>query len=33
VIAVALGYPDWDSPINSFKTPRESLDAFVRWID
>jgi len=32
-IAVALGYPDWDSPVNSFKTPRESLDQFVRWID
>ncbi len=33
VIAVALGYPDWDSPVNSFKTPRETVDQFVRWID
>ncbi len=33
VIAVALGYPDWDSPVNSFKTPRDSVDQFVRWID
>jgi nitroreductase len=33
VIAVALGYPDMDSPVNSFKIPRESLNSFVRWID
>lgn len=33
VIAVALGYPDWDSPVNSFKTPRDSVGQFVRWID
>ena len=33
VIGVALGHPDWESPINQFKSPRETLDAFVRWID
>ncbi len=34
VIGVALGYADWESPVNKFKTPREeSLDSFVRWID
>jgi len=33
VIGVALGYPDWDSPVNRFKTPREGLDSFVKWID
>jgi nitroreductase len=33
VIGVALGYPDPESPINSFKTPREGLDSFVRWIE
>jgi len=33
VIGVALGYPDWDSPLNNFKTPRDSLDNFVKWID
>jgi nitroreductase len=34
VVGVALGYPDWESPVNKFKTPREeSLDSFVRWID
>jgi nitroreductase len=33
VIGVALGYPDLESPVNRFKTPRDSLDSFVRWID
>ncbi len=33
VIGVALGYPDEDSPINRFKSPREGLASFVRWID
>jgi len=33
VIGVALGYPDWDSPINRFKSPRDELSKFTRWID
>lgn len=33
VIGIALGHPDWDSPLNKFKTPRDSLDNFVRWIE
>ncbi|HOF58408.1 MAG TPA: nitroreductase [Syntrophorhabdaceae bacterium] len=33
VIGIALGYPDWDSPLNNFKTPRDSLDNFIKWID
>jgi len=33
VIGIALGHPDWDSPVNKFKTLRESLDNFVRWIE
>lgn len=33
VIGIALGYPDLDSPANEFKTPRDSLDSFVRWFD
>jgi nitroreductase len=33
VIGVALGYPDLESPANEFKTPRDSLDSFVRWFD
>ena len=33
VIGIALGYGDSDSPVNQFKTPRDSLDQFVKWID
>jgi len=33
VIGIAMGYPDWTNPINEFKTPRDSIDSFVRWID
>ena len=32
VIGVALGYPDWDSPVNSFKIPRDALKEVTRWI-
>jgi nitroreductase len=33
VIGVAIGYPDLSNPINSFKTERDPLNSFVRWID
>jgi nitroreductase len=33
VIGIALGYPDEKSPINRFKSPRDDLEKFVRWID
>ncbi len=33
VIGVALGYKDPASPINFFKSPRDDLGTFVRWID
>jgi nitroreductase len=33
VIGIALGYPDQENPINRFKSYRENLDKFVRWID
>jgi len=33
VIGVALGYPDWDVPINQFKSQRDNLEKFIRWID
>jgi nitroreductase len=33
VIAVALGYPDPESPLNRFKAPRDDLGSFVRWIE
>ena len=33
VIGVAFGSPDWDAPINRFKSSRETLDTFARWIE
>lgn len=33
VIGVALGYPDPNSPINQFKSPRDHLENFLRWIE
>jgi nitroreductase len=33
VIAVALGYPDPESPINLFTSPRDTIDKFVKWRD
>jgi nitroreductase len=29
---VSLGYPDWDSPANAFRTSRDEVDDFCRWI-
>jgi nitroreductase len=33
VIGVALGYADWNVPINRFKSQRDHLEKFIRWID
>jgi nitroreductase len=33
VIGVALGYPDWEVPVNRFKSQRDELEKFVRWIE
>jgi nitroreductase len=33
VIGIALGIPDQAIPINRFKSYRESLEKFVRWIE
>ncbi len=33
VIGIAIGYPDWDSPYNQYKSKREDLDTLVRWAD
>jgi nitroreductase len=33
VIGVALGYADWSVPINRFKSQRDPLENFIRWID
>lgn len=31
VIGIALGYPDWDAPVNRFPRERVSLDQQVHW--
>jgi nitroreductase len=33
VIGIALGIPDQESPINRFKSYREDLEKFTRWIE
>ncbi len=33
VVGAALGYPDWESPINRFKSYRETLEKVVRWVE
>ena len=33
VIGVALGLPDWTSPVNRFASSREGLATMVRWIE
>ena len=33
IIGIALGYPDWGNPVTHYKSSRESLDKFVRWIE
>ncbi|MCL4503386.1 MAG: nitroreductase [Deltaproteobacteria bacterium] len=33
VVGLALGYPDLDHPANAFRTEREPLETFVRWIE
>jgi nitroreductase len=32
VLGVALGYPDWENPINQFKSSRENPTDVIRWI-
>jgi len=33
VIGVALGHPDFSNPINRFKSQRDGIENFIRWID
>jgi nitroreductase len=33
IIGIALGYPDPKSPINRFKSFRDDLDKFVKWVE
>ncbi len=32
ITSLALGYPDEESPINSFKATRDDFDSFVEWV-
>ncbi len=31
IVAIAVGYPQWDFPANDFRSERESLDSMVTW--
>jgi nitroreductase len=31
IIAIAIGYPDWEFPANSVETAREPLDDITTW--
>jgi nitroreductase len=31
ILGIAIGYPDWDHPINQFRTERESLENIATW--
>jgi len=31
VLGIAIGYPDWDNPINQFRTEREPLQNIATW--
>jgi nitroreductase len=30
-LGIAIGYPDWENPVNQRYTQRESLDSITRW--
>jgi len=31
VLGIAIGYPDWDDPVNKFRSDREPLDKVTTW--
>jgi nitroreductase len=31
IIGIAVGYPDWDHPLNSLRTEREPVEKLVTW--
>jgi nitroreductase len=33
IIGLAIGYPDWDDPVNKLKTERESLDKILTVVE
>jgi len=32
IISIAVGYPDWDFPVNEVKTTREPVDNITTWV-
>jgi nitroreductase len=30
-LGIAIGYPDWNNPINQFRTEREPLESVATW--
>jgi nitroreductase len=33
VVGIALGYPDWDFPLNNIKRERAGVDEIVHWVE
>jgi nitroreductase len=31
VLGIAIGYPDWDDPVNQLRSEREPLDSVSAW--
>jgi nitroreductase len=31
LVGIAIGYPDWDNPINGFRSDREAVGSLVKW--
>ena len=31
VLGIAIGYPNWDNPVNQFRSQREPLDKVTKW--
>ena len=32
VCGMSLGYADESAPVNTYKTPRETVESFTRWV-
>jgi nitroreductase len=32
ILGVALGYPDWENPVNGFRSSREHSSSITRWV-
>jgi nitroreductase len=33
IIGIAIGYPDWDHPINELRTNREEIENIVTFVE